>query len=286
MGYSSVDITERFQWTFPIVFSPTDPKTLYATSQHVWKRPTRARAGRRISPDLTRHDPETLRASGGPITLDQTGVETYAVVFTLAPSPLDGNVDLGRLRRRLRARHPRRRQELGRTSRRRICREFTRISLIEASPHRRRHGVPGRQPLPARRPRAVRLQDGRLRQDLDEDRHRHPGRRLRARHPRGPEAQGAAVPRAPRPASTSRSTTARSWQSLQLEPAGHAGARHRRSRTTTWSSARTAARSTCMRQHRRAAAGLAGDDQRARRALRSRRRDAIGRRAASPSTTS
>ena len=30
--------------------------------------------------------------SGGPITLDQTGVETYAVVFAIAPSPMDGNV--------------------------------------------------------------------------------------------------------------------------------------------------------------------------------------------------
>ena len=30
MGWSSVDIKERFQWTFPIVFSPIDPKVLYA----------------------------------------------------------------------------------------------------------------------------------------------------------------------------------------------------------------------------------------------------------------
>ena len=28
-GHSSSDITERFQWTFPIVIAPTDPKTLY-----------------------------------------------------------------------------------------------------------------------------------------------------------------------------------------------------------------------------------------------------------------
>ena len=26
MGYASADITERFQWTFPIVFAPTDPE--------------------------------------------------------------------------------------------------------------------------------------------------------------------------------------------------------------------------------------------------------------------
>jgi photosystem II stability/assembly factor-like uncharacterized protein len=92
MGHNSGDMTERFQWTYPIVFAPTDPKTLYVTSQHVWKTTTDGQSWDRISPDLTRHDPSTLGDSGGPITLDQTGVETYAVVFALAPSPIDGNV--------------------------------------------------------------------------------------------------------------------------------------------------------------------------------------------------
>jgi photosystem II stability/assembly factor-like uncharacterized protein len=92
MGFSASDITERFQWTFPIVISPTDPNTLYATSQHVWKSTNDGQSWQRISPDLTRHDPSTLGPSGGPITLDQTGVETYATVFTLAPSALNGNV--------------------------------------------------------------------------------------------------------------------------------------------------------------------------------------------------
>ena len=32
-----------------------------------------------------------MQASGGPITKDQTGVETYAVVFTIAPSRQDVN---------------------------------------------------------------------------------------------------------------------------------------------------------------------------------------------------
>jgi photosystem II stability/assembly factor-like uncharacterized protein len=92
MGFSAKDIVERFQWTFPIVIAPTDPNTLYATSQHVWKSTNEGQTWQRISPDLTRHDPATLGPSGGPITLDQTGVETYATVFTLAPSPLNGSV--------------------------------------------------------------------------------------------------------------------------------------------------------------------------------------------------
>jgi photosystem II stability/assembly factor-like uncharacterized protein len=92
MGYASADITERFQWTFPIVLAPTDPGTLYVGSQHVWKSTNEGQSWTRISPDLTRHDPKTMGASGGPITKDNTGVETYATVFTIAPSPRDGNV--------------------------------------------------------------------------------------------------------------------------------------------------------------------------------------------------
>jgi photosystem II stability/assembly factor-like uncharacterized protein len=134
MGFSSIDITERFQWTYPIVFSPTDPKTLYATSQHVWKTIDEGQTWVRISPDLTRHDPSTMGPSGGPITLDQTGVETYAVVFTLAPSALDARViwagsDDGYV-------HVTRDggQNWDRVTPPDLP-DFTRISLIEASPH-------------------------------------------------------------------------------------------------------------------------------------------------------
>ena len=37
------------------------------------------------------HYVRTMQAFGGPITRDQTGVETYAVIFTIAPSLQDGN---------------------------------------------------------------------------------------------------------------------------------------------------------------------------------------------------
>jgi photosystem II stability/assembly factor-like uncharacterized protein len=92
MGYASADIAERFQWTFPIVIAPTDPSVIYVGSQHVWKSTNEGQSWTKISPDLTRHDPKTMGASGGPITKDNTGVETYATVFTIAPSPKDGGV--------------------------------------------------------------------------------------------------------------------------------------------------------------------------------------------------
>jgi len=92
MGYASADIAERFQWTFPIVVAPTDPGVLYVGSQHLWKSTTEGQSWTKISPDLTRHDPRTLGASGGPITKDNTGVETYATIFSIAPSPKDASV--------------------------------------------------------------------------------------------------------------------------------------------------------------------------------------------------
>ncbi len=92
MGESSEDIVERFQWNFPIVFSHLDPNVLYVGSQRVWKTTNEGQSWEPISGDLTRHAPETMVASGGPITKDQTGVETYATVFAIAPSYHDANV--------------------------------------------------------------------------------------------------------------------------------------------------------------------------------------------------
>jgi hypothetical protein len=92
MGQSSIDLIERVQWTFPIVFSHHDAKVLYVGSQKVWKTTDEGQSWTAISPDLTRHAPETMGASGGPITKDQTGVETYATVFAIAPSYHDANV--------------------------------------------------------------------------------------------------------------------------------------------------------------------------------------------------
>ncbi len=86
MGQSSEDLIERVQWTYPIVFSHHDPNVLYTGTQKVWKTTNEGQSWEQISPDLTRADPSTMGASGGPLTKDQTGVETYATVFAIAPS--------------------------------------------------------------------------------------------------------------------------------------------------------------------------------------------------------
>jgi photosystem II stability/assembly factor-like uncharacterized protein len=88
-GEPASGLPERWQWTYPIVFSPRDKRTLYTSSQHLWRTRDEGQSWTRISPDLTRADPATLGESGGPITHDMNGPEIYGTIFTVAPSPLD-----------------------------------------------------------------------------------------------------------------------------------------------------------------------------------------------------
>ena len=87
MGHDAVDAKYRFQWTFPIVISPNNPRRMYVGSSVIFQTDDEGQTFKPISPDLTRHDPRTLGPSGGPITKDQTSVEYYATVFTIAESP-------------------------------------------------------------------------------------------------------------------------------------------------------------------------------------------------------
>jgi photosystem II stability/assembly factor-like uncharacterized protein len=91
-GEPSSALVERWQWTFPIVFSPADPTVLYTSSQHVWKTTNGGQRWDKISPDLTRHDPKTMGPSGGPITKDMNAPEVYATVFALGPGKKDVNI--------------------------------------------------------------------------------------------------------------------------------------------------------------------------------------------------
>ncbi len=91
-GEPASALIERWQWTYPIIFSPIDPKVLFTSSQHVWKTTNGGQSWDKISGDLTRHDPKTLGESGGPITKDMNAPEVYATVFALGPGRTDVNV--------------------------------------------------------------------------------------------------------------------------------------------------------------------------------------------------
>jgi hypothetical protein len=103
-GWGAADINFRFWWTYPVMTSPANPKTLYVTSQYVHRSLDEGQSWQIISPDLTRHDPKTLEHTPsygheeetqpywGPITREAYGPEWYATIFAFAESPVNSNV--------------------------------------------------------------------------------------------------------------------------------------------------------------------------------------------------
>jgi photosystem II stability/assembly factor-like uncharacterized protein len=82
----------RFQWNFPVFFSPHDPKALYAAANVLFKSTNEGQSWQAISPDLTRNDKSKQGSSGGPITKDNTSVEYYCTIFAALESPHEKGV--------------------------------------------------------------------------------------------------------------------------------------------------------------------------------------------------
>ena len=87
MGHGAKDLDQRFQWTFPIVTSPHNPNVIYSSSQYLFRTDNGGQSWKQISPDLTRNDKSKMESSGGPITQDNTSIEYYGTIFTVAESP-------------------------------------------------------------------------------------------------------------------------------------------------------------------------------------------------------
>jgi photosystem II stability/assembly factor-like uncharacterized protein len=85
-GYRPRDLKYRFAWTFPIHFSPHDSNVIYAGGNHVFKTTNEGKSWEVISPDLSLNDPDKLDYSGGPLTGDSAGAETYATLSTFIES--------------------------------------------------------------------------------------------------------------------------------------------------------------------------------------------------------
>lgn len=96
MGAGADVLKYRFQWNFPLVFSPHDPNTLYLGSNVLFKTTNEGQSWEIISPDLTRNDKSKQGPSGGPITKDNTSIEYYDTIFTVMESPLQaGTIWIG-----------------------------------------------------------------------------------------------------------------------------------------------------------------------------------------------
>jgi hypothetical protein len=89
-SYASL-LKYRFQWTFPLLISPHDNKTIYVTSQHVHRTNDDGQTWEVISPDLTLNDKEMQGFSGG-LTGDNIAVEYANVIYAFDESPLQKGV--------------------------------------------------------------------------------------------------------------------------------------------------------------------------------------------------
>ena len=85
-GKGGEDMKYRFQWTAPIHVSPHDSNTVYHGAQVIFRTTNGGQNWDVISGDLPRNDKSRQKWSGGPITGDNTGVETWGTVFAIAES--------------------------------------------------------------------------------------------------------------------------------------------------------------------------------------------------------
>ena len=91
-GRAPKDLRHRFQWTAPIAISPHDPRVVYHAAERLFRTDDGGQTWLPISPDLSRDDESRQQWSGGPITGDITGVETYGTIFAVAESPLEAGL--------------------------------------------------------------------------------------------------------------------------------------------------------------------------------------------------
>jgi photosystem II stability/assembly factor-like uncharacterized protein len=92
IGEGADSVKYRFQWNFPIFFSPHNPKRLYAAGNHLFVTENEGQSWNAISPDLTSNDKSKQKPSGGSITKDNTTVEYYCTIFAAAESPVEKDV--------------------------------------------------------------------------------------------------------------------------------------------------------------------------------------------------
>lgn len=85
-SYASL-LKYRFQWTFPLLISPHDNKTIYVTSQYVHRTTNDGQTWEVISPDLSLNDKGMQGFSGG-LTGDNIAVEYSNVIYAFEESPV------------------------------------------------------------------------------------------------------------------------------------------------------------------------------------------------------
>jgi photosystem II stability/assembly factor-like uncharacterized protein len=88
-GEGAANLKHRYQWTSPVVLSPQNPDVIYHGAEVLLKSTDQGKTWTAISPDLTRNDKSKQVLAGGPLTFEDTGVEIYCTIFSIAPSKLE-----------------------------------------------------------------------------------------------------------------------------------------------------------------------------------------------------
>ncbi len=103
-GANAAEMKNRFGWDAPLVRSPHGKDTIYFAGNVIYQSSNYGRNWEAISRDLTKNNPEKMKASGGPVFTDNSSSETHGTVSSLAESPAkrgvlwagtdDGNLQL------------------------------------------------------------------------------------------------------------------------------------------------------------------------------------------------
>jgi photosystem II stability/assembly factor-like uncharacterized protein len=92
IGSGAANLKYRFQWNYPLFFSPHNPKRLYAAGNCLFVSENEGLSWKALSGDLTTDNKSKQAASGGPITKDNTTVEYYCTIFAATESVIEKDV--------------------------------------------------------------------------------------------------------------------------------------------------------------------------------------------------
>ena len=90
-GAAAKSLRYRFNWTTPVLVSRQAPHALYVGANRLFRSLDEGRSWTPISRDLTRNDASKQGDSGGPITVDNGGVDHYCTLSVIAESPSSGD---------------------------------------------------------------------------------------------------------------------------------------------------------------------------------------------------
>lgn len=92
LGMDAKDMTYRYNWNAPIIWSRHEPNTFYHGAQMLLKTQDYGTTWREVSPDLTRNEKDKQGKPGTPYTNEAVGAENYGTLAYVTESPHERGV--------------------------------------------------------------------------------------------------------------------------------------------------------------------------------------------------